>query len=63
MRLELDTHSTAQIRATRHARFDRIISHPCTGLLSELSDQIYVGTAEAIRGGADNGHAIVRIDM
>jgi hypothetical protein len=40
---------------------DHIISYHCSGLLSELSDQICVGTAKAIRGGADNGHAMARI--
>jgi hypothetical protein len=37
------------------------ISYHCSGLLSELSDQICLGTAEAIRGGADNGHAMTRM--
>jgi hypothetical protein len=50
MRLALDAHSTAEIRDYR-----------CSGLLSELSDQICVGTAKAIRGGADNGHAMARM--
>jgi hypothetical protein len=54
MRLALDAHSTAEIRA-------RIISYHCSGLLSELSDQICVGTAKAIRGGADNGHAMAHM--
>lgn len=54
MRLALDAHSTAEIH-------DRIILYHCSGLLSEVSDQIRVGTAKAIRGGADNGHAMARM--
>jgi hypothetical protein len=38
-----------------------IISCHCSGLLSELSDQICVGTANPIRRGADIGHAMARM--
>jgi hypothetical protein len=47
------TVTAAEICLTWHARSYHIISYHCSGLLSELSDQICVGTANPIRRGAD----------